>query len=245
MTTKKIMGAAVAAALGAVAPMADGHAQDKSLVPGLTLSGTVGFVTDYSFRGLSQTDRNPTVQGSLDFAHTSGAFASVWASGIDFNNNDAGAMEIDYTIGYKKAFGDLTVSGFGIYYSYPGSESRLNYDYFEVGASVAYEIQKLVTVSGGLNYSPDFFGGSGEAWYGQGNVSVALPMNFSIDGHLGYQWVDKNRAFGARDYWDWTIGVSRTFPELFDLKLSINYGGTDIDSRAGKQRFIFQATKTF
>ena len=52
------------------------------------ITGNVGLTTDYVFRGISQTDEKPAIQGGLDYAHSSGAYAGVWASNVDFNDGD-------------------------------------------------------------------------------------------------------------------------------------------------------------
>src|SRR6478672_1722854 len=57
--------------------------------PDYTLAANVGAVTDYRFRGISQTSKKPAIQGGLDFAHKSGAYLGAWASNVrwvkDFN----------------------------------------------------------------------------------------------------------------------------------------------------------------
>ena len=39
-----------------------------------TLSGDIGAVSDYSFRGLSRSHGDPAVHGTLDLAHSGGLF---------------------------------------------------------------------------------------------------------------------------------------------------------------------------
>ena len=46
-------------------------------------SATVTFATDYVFRGVSQTDNKPAVQGSFDYKHPSGAYLGIWGSNVD------------------------------------------------------------------------------------------------------------------------------------------------------------------
>ncbi|WP_292773230.1 TorF family putative porin, partial [Methylophaga sp. UBA5100] len=42
--------------------------------------------SDYIFRGISQTDNNPTIQGGIDYGHASGLYVGTWASNVDFDD---------------------------------------------------------------------------------------------------------------------------------------------------------------
>ena len=57
-------------------------------------SATTTLATDYVFRGISNTDGEPTLQASFDYEHENGLYAGVWASNMKFREN-AGAPAID------------------------------------------------------------------------------------------------------------------------------------------------------
>ena len=59
------------------------------------LSANVGFVSDYVFRGVSQSDESFALQGGFDYEDPSGLHAGVWGSNIDFNNVNDGNLEVD------------------------------------------------------------------------------------------------------------------------------------------------------
>ena len=63
----------------------------------------------------------------------------------------------------------------GIYYGYPGTESFRKYNYWEIAGSAGYDFD-ILSVNIGLNYSPDYFAGSGSAWYPYGDITVPLPF---------------------------------------------------------------------
>lgn len=94
-----------------------------------TMSGSATFATDYIFRGFSQTDERPTVQGSIGVNHSSGFSVSLWGSNVDFNDGDEGTSEIDATLSYTLTAGPGKLTVGGIYYAYPGANDDLNYDY--------------------------------------------------------------------------------------------------------------------
>jgi uncharacterized protein (TIGR02001 family) len=63
------------------------------------ISGTVWLATDYVFRGVSNTDNKPTVQGSLDYTFK-GFYVGIWGSNTDFSDAH---IEFDYYGGYSGA----------------------------------------------------------------------------------------------------------------------------------------------
>lgn len=107
-------------------------AQTEQAAPEHSLTGNVGLFSDYRFRGISQTWRQPAVQGGFDYAHSSGAYAGpyvgVWASNVSDNsyNNGAG-LELDLYGGYRFALTqvsgqDLTLDLGALAYVYPGAK---------------------------------------------------------------------------------------------------------------------------
>jgi uncharacterized protein (TIGR02001 family) len=98
-----------------------------------TFKANVSFVSDYRFRGISQTMRQPAVQGGFDYAHESGFYLGTWASNVDgtthFYNNTS--MEWDFYGGYKgKPFAcslpDLIYNVGVLYYYYPGGKASVS-----------------------------------------------------------------------------------------------------------------------
>lgn len=194
------------------------------------LSGNVGFVTDYTFRGVSQTSEAPAVQGGFDYAHPSGGYVGIWASSIDFGDAQAGT-EIDYYAGYSKEIGGgVTADGGVIYYQYPGARDDLNYDFYEVYGGISYDAQiggQEVATDASISYSPDYFGGSGEGYYLKAGASTPVGNGFTLDGHLGYQFIEDEDTFGLPDYADWSIGLAY---ELEGFELKAQYIDTSISS---------------
>ncbi len=112
-----------------------------------------------------------------------------------------------------------------IYYAYPGADSSLDYDFVEVSLALGYDFD-IFSTSASINYSPEYFGNSGHAEYYAANIDVPLPHDISLSGHLGWQEIEDNTAFGVPDYLDWSIGLGYNL-KGFDLSLS--YIDTDLD----------------
>ncbi|MDB5864361.1 MAG: hypothetical protein JWO70_2167 [Betaproteobacteria bacterium] len=102
--------------------------------PEHTITGNVGLFSQYIFRGLTQTDRDPALQGGFDYAHASGLYAGTWASNISWLKENAstppatiagaynrgGSLEMDFYGGYKGTVGDFGYDVGTLYYWYPG-----------------------------------------------------------------------------------------------------------------------------
>jgi uncharacterized protein (TIGR02001 family) len=54
-----------------------------------SFSANIGAVSNYIWRGVTQTQDGAAVQGGLDVAHESGFYAGTWASNIDWNDEGA------------------------------------------------------------------------------------------------------------------------------------------------------------
>ncbi len=194
--------------------------EKKSAIPG-SFSGSILLTNDYVFRGISQSDDVPAIQGSIDWSHDIGAHLGLWASNVKFTD---ASIEIDYTAGFGTTIDKFSWDLTAIYYHYPGAASSLNYDFWEIGPSVGYDFGFL-SVSAGANFSPEYFGDSGDALYVSGGVEIPLGKSFALAGNIGHQSIDKNANFGTDDYLDWGVSLSTSF-EGFDF--SIGYTDTDL-----------------
>jgi uncharacterized protein (TIGR02001 family) len=127
------------AVLGALAASSFVFAADAAPTPDLTVAYNVGLYSQYIFRGLTQTDRKPALQGGVDLTHSSGFYLGAWGSNIDWLRspygtpplgtvNDTyytkgGNLEVDLYGGFRTELGK---SGVGIdvgllQYWYPGT----------------------------------------------------------------------------------------------------------------------------
>lgn len=201
------------------------------------ISANVGFVTDYVYRGISRTDENPAIQGGFDYEDPTGLHAGVWGSNIDFNNSQDGSLELDLYAGYANEIGNFSYDVGGIYYAFPGSESNLDYDYWEAYLSLGYQLDTVGLVAG-INYSPEFFGDTGDATYMYGGINWTLPHDFSAKAHIGYQEIDQ-----ATDYTDWALGLGYNW---LDFDFALTYTGTDRDQNSwDDDRLILGVSRTF
>ncbi|MBP6014204.1 MAG: TorF family putative porin [Alphaproteobacteria bacterium] len=206
------------------AALADGGEEEEASPWSISLA----FTSDYRFRGQSQTSRDPAPQASVNFESASGFFAGVWASTIDFSESldfDS-ELEIDLYAGYNFSLGENTEGSLkATYYFYPDNPG--NYEYFEFQAALSHSFDRI-TLSGELNYSPDYFNETGSAIAVAGGAEVSLVDNLSASGHVGYQWIDDNALFATPDFLYWDLGLTLTLLEEH-ITLDARYVATDLD----------------
>ncbi len=189
------------------------------------LSGTAAVTTNYLFRGITQTLDKPTIQASIGYDFGNGFSVGAWGSGIDFGDGES-TIESDYYANYALSLSDEATLTFGAtYYAYPTSQSDWDYDYFEASAVLSYNVG-FATLNGSIWYSPEFFGGAGDAWYFSGGATVPITDWLSASGSYGYQTVDTPFYFITKDtYSNWNLGVTGTYEKF---SLNVMYSQTDL-----------------
>ncbi|WP_240224268.1 TorF family putative porin [Rheinheimera hassiensis] len=196
------------------------------------LSGDITFASDYAFRGISQTEEAPALQGGLSLTDESGFYVSVWGSNVDFLTE--GTLELDVMLGWSGAINDDWSTDVGIMrYGYPNTAIDGS-NFWEIYGSLSYK-----DLTFGLAYSDDYYMNSGNFYYVYANYSYALTENFSLDLHVGQNEYDDSSA----SYLDWSVGVST---EVMGAGLSLAYVDTDVDgSYLADSRVIFSISKSF
>ncbi len=206
-----------------------------------TVSANVALTTDYVFRGISQSNEEAAIQGGMDYAHESGLYLGVWGSSVDLPDAQT---ELDFYAGINGSIDKLVWDVGALYYYYPGNDSE--YDFWEAAFALGYDFD-IFSVSLGLNYSPEFYADTGDAWYYAAYLDVPLPYDFSLAAHIGRQTIDDNTTFGSPDYTDWAIGLGYSW-EGFDLGLT--YTDTDLDEPGEcadgcAERVVFNVSRSF
>src|SRR4051812_28292278 len=99
--------------------------------PEFTVTGGATVVTDYRFRGVSQTNKKVAVQGTFAVTHSSGFYVSAWGSTIDDYIAAGSDQELDLVAGYSHTFANgIKLDGGVLYYYYPGG-GHAKTDFFE------------------------------------------------------------------------------------------------------------------
>lgn len=244
---------ALSAALAGVLAANAATAQDTDPPKPITVSGSVGIVSDYRFRGVSQSDETVAVQGGITVTHESGVYVSFWGSNLAGWGTFGGAnLETDLVAGVKLPLAGGSIDVGGTYYLYPAGFPDTNF--FEAYAKLSGTAGP-VNLLAGVAYAPsqkalgqwfnngasaaagvyDNPGDKGDNLYLWGDVSTAVPdTGLTVKAHLGYS--EGNRGLGpfatsvapTGKYVDWLVGADYTIPTT-PLTLSVAYVDTDID----------------
>lgn len=201
-------------------------------------SGSVSLTSDYVFRGVSQANQKPALQGGVEYAADSGAYLGSWGSSVSWLSDSStsaapisSSLELDVYGGWRGKISDAVSYDVGaLYYAYPGSfPAGFNRaDTLELYAGLTVSASERLSL--GAKYSvatTDVFGyadsdGSG---YLDLSANLALSEGWSLSAHAGKQWIRRNTAF---EYTDWKLGVTRSFDN--GISVGLAYTGTDADT---------------
>jgi len=205
--------AAAALALGLSAGATAASAQD------VDVAFNAAITSDYVFRGFSQTDEGPAIQGGVDFTFGS-IYAGAWASNVDFGDNTD--VEVDVYGGVRGETGGFAWdTGLVVYGYLPGANSSYDFVEFKAAASRAFG---PVTAGAAIFFSPDFFGADKEATYLEVNAAWTPIENVSVSGALGQQWLSVSDNYVA-----WNLGAAYSFPGT-PVALDLRYHDTDVNT---------------
>ena len=235
-------------------------AQDEP-APAVTMSGSAAILSDYRFRGVSQTNREMAVQAGITAAHESGLYVGTWGSNLAGWGTFGGAnMELDVFGGYKTTVGDATIDVGLTWYMYPGGADKT--DFAEAYARLSGTTGPL-TLTASVAYAPPqealgtWYATGADAAAGvytkpgdkdsnlylAGDALFALPETpFTLKAHIGRS--EGNPGLGPNatsvaptgTYWDWSVGVDTTYR---GVTLGVSWVDTDIGfGSAAAQRLL-------
>lgn len=215
-------------------------AQAKAPEPDYTLSFNVGVVSDYRYRGISQTRLKPALQGGADFAHKSGFYVGTWASTIKWIKDtgeildfDAGNsnVEVDVYGGYKGEFGAIAYDVGLLQYWYPrnklgdapfGAFDNANTTEAYIAGTFGPATLKYSHALSNLFGNPD----SKNSFYLDLSATFEGPWGLSIVPHVGRQKV-KGPYSDVASYTDYSLSVTKEVTP--GLTLSLAAVGTNAD----------------
>ena len=193
-----------------------------------TLTGNVGVVSDYMFRGVDQSGNGAAVQGGVDYGFDFGLYTGLWVT----NASAAGGNEADLYAGYGFKLGEFALDAGVIYYAYTedteGLTPSTNADYLElyVGGGVGpVALKVFYTNEFGGDLSAD--GEDDELMYVTASATLTLTETVSFTPQLGFSAGDgAKQAFGD-EYADYSLTATKKLRD--DMSVSLAVIGTDRD----------------
>jgi uncharacterized protein (TIGR02001 family) len=182
------------------------------------LAFNAGAVSDYRYRGISQSRLKPALQGGVDFA-AGGLYVGAWMSTIkwveDGNPKSSNKVEVDLYGGYKgEIIKDSLSYDVGVLgYLYPGHKA----------GAAGFTSPNTTEIYGALTFGPatvkyshsvtNLFGfsDSKNSGYLDATASFDVGGGIMLAPHIGYQKVSGNSDFS---YTDVSLGLSKDFSGL-------------------------------
>jgi uncharacterized protein (TIGR02001 family) len=211
------------------------------------VTGNASLTSDYRFRGISQTNRNPAFQGGFDVTHESGFYVGNWNSNVDSGFLAGANLEMDFYGGFRGKYDAFTYDVGGLYYFYPDSNPDIDTGELYVAGGwgpVSLKYSYAVT---------DFFGvdDSSGSWYL--DAKLAYPIDkWTLIARVGYQSLKFNAVekdgSEVDSITDWQIGVTY---DLSGWILGASYIGTDRDfagstgKNVSNDTFVVSVSKSF
>jgi uncharacterized protein (TIGR02001 family) len=253
---KKTLLAITLAALTSGGAATSALAQPKAPEPDYTISGNVAVVSDYRYRGISQTDKKPAIQGGFDFAHKSGFYLGNWNSNVSsFGTAPGGNVEMDFYGGYKFEAAGLSFDVGTIYYYYPGSvpfvntapktpeisthEIYVGMGYGPISLKVSNTLSKgYFGIGQNTSLSGRTYGSAKGTLYYDLTVSHEIASKTVLSAHVGYLDLDGDTSAAPFKLTDYKVGVSH---DAGFATIGLAYVGNDINATA---KLNFEATPT-
>lgn len=196
--------------------------------PDYTLTANVGIVSQYVYRGITQTARKPALQGGADLSHKSGFYLGTWGSNINWFDDYGSAngaytstasMEWDFYGGYRGSAGDVGYDVGVLQYYYPGTYGTLPVGTVKPDTTEVYGALSYKWVTGKASYvvSNGLFGvdDASGSYYLDLTANIPLADTWTMNAHVGYQKYTGTAcpACASNDslysYTDWKLGITK------------------------------------
>ncbi len=222
---KKLIGAAIAAG-ATVAGAGVAHAE---------ITANLQATTDYVFRGVSLNDNGPAFQGGIDWSNDH-FYLGTWGSTV------VDGIEVDVYAGWTPTTGPVSWDLGVITYNYPGAhdDPDAEFDYYELKAAASMDVMEHVNVGAALYYSPDNYGGTGEATYWEINGTYTLNDALNFTAAFGNQEIEDPDGPGpitsSDSYNTWNIGATYSW---YGFDLDLRYHDTDIEAGSDIEAYTY------
>jgi len=197
----------------------------------LSTSANMSFTSNYIWRGMTQTDNSPALQGGIDLG-LNGFYLGLWGSNISWTNDDESSLELDVYAGYANSFAGIDYDIGYIRYAYPKVEDEYNFDevYLSLGKDLGFG-------SLGVKYSKavDVPTGADKLYDIEGTYSTTLPQDIGLSLMYG-EYEDTGKRAG--------VTLSKSVGK-FDFSVSYVDFQHDSDSSLDEDNIIATVSTSF
>lgn len=190
-------------------------------------SFNLSIVSDYVYRGVSQSANDGALQAGADVNYGS-FYAGTWASTVDFGDDTN--FEWDFYAGFTGSTSEFDYDLGVTYFNYIGDPKDSDYNMVEFKAAASKTWDKF-TLAGAIYYSPDFYGVDEKATYLEASMNYEIDGRFSVSGGVGHQYLDVGQGY---DSWNLGLGINLTE----QLALDLRYYDSGVRSEFSDARFV-------
>jgi len=223
--------------------------------PDNEVSFNLGATTDYRYRGISQSNLKPALQGGADYTNNpTGLYAGTWLSTIKWITDVGGKGDVEWDV-YAGKRGEIVPDlsyDVGVL-SYIYANNKLGDITGFVDANTTELYGQLTYKLANIKYSQsvtNLFGvpNSKNSGYVDLWTSIPLTDKLALGLHAGHQSIQNNSQLS---YTDWKVGLSQDF---FDVSFTLGVVGTNASKTlyvtpdgkfTGKTSLVLSASKTF
>ena len=221
--------------------MAEDAAPAAAPTPAVTAN--VALVTNYLYRGISQTGGKPAIQGGFDYAHSSGFYAGVWGSNISWISDEglakSASVELDTYFGFKNSFAtDYSYDVGFLRYNYPGTyTSPMPAGMAQADTNEVYGLIGYKWLTAKYSYSlGDTFGTADAKGTDYIDISANYPIpdtTYTLGAHYGkqdYKGKYAGTGISALSYDDYKLSVTK---DISGYALGLTYSKTNASTAPG------------
>ena len=211
------------------------------------VTSNMALVTNYLYRGLSQSGGNPAIQGGLDYSSASGFYIGTWGSSISWigdgtqsnstpvtttSTTSSAGLELDTYLGFKNSFAtDYSYDVGYLRYNYPGhyATGATKADTDEIYASIGYKwlSAKYSYALSNLFGAPNTTGSNYvdlSASYALGDSGFALGAHYGIQ---SYQGSGATVSGNSLTYSDYKVSINK---DMSGYVLGLTWSNTNATS---------------
>lgn len=208
------------------------------------VTGTLAATSEYMFRGI-ETSEGAAVQGSLNYAHETGFYATAWGSNID---ETLGSSELDVYGGWSGDVGPVTLDVGAIQYLFleTNEDNAIdNLDYLELygGVSIAGITTKVYLTN-------DFFNTDEDGIYATASYAFPIKDDLTLTPQVGYSEGDGVDQIIGDSYFDYSLTLTKALKAGFGASFAVINTTLDEEEFAlltsdDSPKFVVTLTKGF
>lgn len=202
----------------------------------LGISANVAMTSNYVWRGMTQTNNSPAIQGGFDLDYK-GFYLGTWGSNVEFGD-EKNSMEMDLYLGYAGEVDKFSYDIGFIEYVYPNMSDEYNFGEAYLSLGYDFDVASLSAMYA-LGVDTHDADSAADDWeptdYVEVGVSVPLPSEVALDLTYGsYEDMGEN----------YSVSLGKSLGK-FDLSLAYIGFTHDTDSDSDEDNVVATISTSF